>query len=131
MNVPFTDLPRLMALQHRVLKDLKKKSGLRQRDWEVLCACQRLSLAKYPFSATKIDAYLMGAYFLPCLYDSINLLLSKGYLTVVVPGKPFRPELYDLSYTGKTLVRKVMDEMRRLSEQMETELTGLPPNRVW
>src|SRR5688500_7296802 len=131
MNISFTELPRLMAIQHRVLKDLKKKSGLRQRDWEVLCACQRLSLASYPFTANKINTYLMGAYFLPCLYDSINVLVSKGYLTVVIPGKPFMPELYDISYPGKALVRKLMDEMRHLSERTEIDLIGLVGNRVW
>lgn len=131
MLLPLSDLPGLMAVQHNVLKALKKETGLRQRDWEVLCACQRLSLAKYPFTAAKIDAYMQGAYFLPCIYDSVNTLLNKGYIKVVVPGKPFRPELYELTYRGEKLVFNALDEMRHLSERLDQEHVGKISARVW
>lgn len=120
-----------MAVQHRVLKDLKKKTGLRQRDWEVLCACDRLALANYPFTAAKIDAYMLGAYFLPCIYDSINVLLGKGFIQVVVPGKPFRPESYELNSTGKALVRECTNRLRCLYEQQDERVVGIPLSRVW
>ncbi|GAB2545315.1 hypothetical protein [Rufibacter soli] len=131
MNLPLPDLSGLMAVQHRILKDLKKKAGLRQRDWEVLCACQRLSLAKYPFTAAKVDAYLSGAYFLPCLYDSIQMLLGKGYVRVVVPGKPFRPESYEMTYSGRTLVQKSLESMRSLYEKKDLDLIGKISGRLW
>ncbi|GGK64093.1 hypothetical protein ACD591_01145 [Rufibacter glacialis] len=131
MNIPLSDLPGIMAAQHRVLKDLKKKTGLRQRDWEVLCACQRLSLASYPFTAAKVDAFLQGAYFLPCLYDSLKVLLGKGYLRVVVPGKPFRPESYELTYGGKCLVMRTAERMFLLSEAQEKVLGGVVKGRLW
>ncbi|RNI24163.1 hypothetical protein [Rufibacter latericius] len=70
MSIPASDISSILTVQHRILKELKKKTGLWQRDWEVLCACQRLSLAKHPFTASKVDAYLSGAYFLPSLYYS-------------------------------------------------------------
>jgi hypothetical protein len=131
MNFPLSDLPGLMAVQHRVLKDLKKKTGLRQRDWEVLCACDRLAQANYPFIASKVDDYLLGAYFLPCVYDSINVLLGKGYIRVVVPGKPFRPVSYELTYSGRVLVRECADKVRSLYEQQEGRVVGVPLSRVW
>ncbi|KAA3439901.1 hypothetical protein [Rufibacter hautae] len=131
MNIPYSDISGILAVQHRVLKDLKKKTGIRQRDWEVLCACQRLSLAKYPFTASKLDAYLSGAYFLPCLYDSINVLLERGYIKVVVQGKPFRPESYEMAYQGTALVKRCSDEMRRLWEVNDEELAGRGIRRIW
>ncbi|KAA3437086.1 hypothetical protein [Rufibacter hautae] len=131
MNIPLSDISGILAVQHRVLKDLKKKTGLRQRDWEVLCACQRLSLAKYPFTTAKVDAYLSGAYFLHCLYDSVNALLEKGYIKVVVPGKPFRPESYQMTYKGSSLVSRCSGEMWRLWEEQDGELTGIPRHKVW
>ncbi|RNI28845.1 hypothetical protein [Rufibacter latericius] len=131
MNIPYLDISGILAVQHRVLKDLKKKTGLRQRDWEVLCACQRLSLAKYPFTTAKVDTYLSGAYFLHCLYDSINLLLEKGYIRVVVEGKPFRPESYEMTYEGSSLVKRCSDEMRRLWERQEENLSGKMVDRFW
>jgi hypothetical protein len=60
------ELAGIMAIQHQVVKRLKKKHGLRQRDWEILCACYMLSLAKYPFTAAKLNKYLASSYFLPC-----------------------------------------------------------------
>lgn len=120
-----------MAVQHRVLKELKKKAGLRQRDWEVLCACQRLSLAKYPFTASKVDAYLSGAYFLPSLYGSIQMLLAKGYIRIVVPGKAFRPESYEMTYSDKTLIQKSLESMRSLYEKQDLYLAGKIYERLW
>lgn len=131
MHLSLSDLPGLMAVQHKVLKALKQETGLRQRDWEVLCACQRLSLLKYPFTVSKIDAYLSGAYFLPCLYDSLRVLLEKHYLKVVVPGKPFRPESYENTYKGTALVRDKMDEMRRLMERQDEGIAGKHTSRIW
>jgi hypothetical protein len=120
-----------MAVQHMVLKTLRKKTGLCQRDWEVLCACQRLSLTYYPFTAAKIDDYLQGAYFLPSLYNNLNTLVTKGYLRVVVPGKPFRSESYEFSNEGNALVKRAIEEIRRFAEAMDETLAGKVANRVW
>jgi hypothetical protein len=131
MNISLSDLPSIMAVQHCVLKDLKKETGLRQRDWEVLCACQRLSLANYPFTTAKVDAYLQGAYFLPSLYASMGLLLEKGCLRTVVQGKPFRPESYELTYRGSVIVRETMGKIAGLFERLDEELAGKHTARVW
>jgi hypothetical protein len=56
-----------------------------------------LSLIKYPFTAIKGEGYLGGSYFLPCIYDSIGVLLERGYIHALVPGKPFRPERYEFT----------------------------------
>jgi len=120
----------IMAIQHQVIKQIKKETGLRQRDWEILCACYMLSLAKFPFTAAKLNEYLAGSYFLPCLYDSINVLLDNAYISIFVPGKPFKPEGYELTYKGRQLVKEFSDEIRRLSEEQEYNTTG-KTTRLW
>src|SRR5688572_8741029 len=111
------DLPGIFAVQHQVIKKLKKQHGLRQRDLEILCVCYQLSLAKFTFTTAKVEEYLQGSYFLPCIYNTMNLLVEKALLNVVVPGKPFQPERYEFSGTGRQLLLKVCDEIRRLSEE--------------
>jgi hypothetical protein len=125
------DLPGIFAAQHHIIKRMKKQQGLRQRDWEILCACHQLSLAKFTFTTAKVADYLLGSYFLHSIYDSINLLSAKGYLTVIVPGKPFQPERYEFSFKGRQLVKSVCDEIRRVSDEQQYRLTGSYPVRLW
>lgn len=119
-----TELAGLMAIHHRIIKTLKKKHNLRQRDWEILCACYMLSLAKYPFTAAKLNEYLAQSYFLPCLYNSINVLLDQAYITVFIEGRPFYAERYELTWKGRQLVKDYTEQMRRLSDEKEYQTTG-------
>jgi len=130
MNNPLSEIPRLMAVQHRLIKDLKKKAGLRQRDLEVLCACYMLSKVNYPFTAAKLHDYLQESYFLHSLYDSIKVLIDKLYIKIIVPGKPFRPEGYELTYKGREVIREFSDEIWRLSGEQEYDTTG-KSSRLW
>ncbi|WP_146897751.1 hypothetical protein [Adhaeribacter aerolatus] len=126
-----SDLPGVIAIQHQVLKRLKKKTGLRQRDWEILCACYVLSLAVYPFTAADLNGYLGGSYYLPCLYNSINVLLDKAYITVFVPGKPFQAERYEFTWKGREVVKEYSKEMRHLADEQQYKATGKYPRRLW
>ncbi|MFB9862469.1 hypothetical protein [Rufibacter immobilis] len=125
------DLPGIFASQHHLIKKLKKEYGLRQRDWEILCACHQLSLSKFTFTTAKVEQYLLGSYYLPSIYESMNLLVTKGYLNILVPGKPFQPERYDLSFKGIQLVKMVCDEVRRISEEQQYKISGRYPARLW
>lgn len=126
-----SDIPGLMAAQHRIIKDLKKHLNLRQRDFEILCACYQLSLAKWTFTTAKVEEYLSGSYFLPSIYDSIGILIRKGYLNVMVPGRPFQPERYEFSHQGVAVVKSYCKEIRQLSEVQEYKVTGRSSNRHW
>lgn len=125
------DLPGIFALQHSIIKQMKKKLGLRQRDFEVLCACYQLSLAKFTFTTAKVNDYLQGSYFLHSIYDSMNVLVGKGYLSILVPGKPFNPERYEFSYKGRELVKSICREMRQASETIELQVVGKNSKRLW
>lgn len=125
------DLAAIFAVQHQVIKKLKKQHGLRQRDWEILCACYQLSLAKFTFTTAKVNEYLSGSYFLPCIYDTMNLLVKKGYLNVIVPGKPFQPERYEFSGNGRQLMSAVCDEAWQISRNQLAEVTGKREKQLW
>lgn len=125
-----SDLLGIFATQHHVIKQLKKQHGLRQRDWEILCARHQLSLG-FTFTTAKVADYLRGSYFLHSIYDSMNLLVANRYLTVLVPGRRFQPERYEFSLKGRQLVKSVCDETRRLSDEQQYRLTGSYPVRLW
>jgi hypothetical protein len=112
-------IPGLMAAQHLIIRNLKKQLNLRQRDFEILCACYQLSLAKWTFTTAKVAEYLCDSYYLPCIYDSIGVLIHKGYLNVLVPGRPFNPERYEFSPRGIAVVKEYCKEIQRLSEAQE------------
>lgn len=126
-----SDIPGVMAIQHQVIKQLKRKTGLRQRDWEILCAGYILSLAKYPFTAANLNEHLGESYYLPCLYNSINVLLDKAYITILVPGKPFRAEGYEFTWKGRELVKEYSKVMRHLADEQQYKSTGKYPQRLW
>lgn len=126
-----TELPGIMAVQHQVIKQIKKETGLRQRDWEVLCACYMLSMGNYPFTAMKVVEYLGGSYFLPSLYDTIRKLHQRGYIHVIIPGKPFKAEGYEFTYEGRKLVRDYCNQLRQLSDDQEFKVTGKCSKRLW
>lgn len=131
MKISLSDISGLMAVQHRILKGQRKKTDLRQRDWEVLFACYRLSLAQYPFTAAKVQDYMEQAYFLPCLYDSIKALVEKAYIKVVIPAKPFKPESYQLTYKGVKSVSEFTEGLQRLFEEKEVKLIGRGIKAIW
>ena len=126
-----SDLPGLMAIQHQVIRLLNKKTGLHQRDWEILCAGYILSLANYPFTASMLNEHLGGSYFMPCLYNTINVLLNKAYITILVPGKPFRAEGYEFTWKGRKLIKEYCKEMRHLADEQQYKATGIYPQRLW
>jgi hypothetical protein len=126
-----SDVPGILSIQHQVIKRLKKKTGLRQRDFEILCACYILFLAVYPFTAAELDKHMGGSYYLPSLYNSINVLLDKAYITVFVPGKPFRAEGYEVTWKGKELVKEYSRELRHLADEQQFKATGKYPQRLW
>jgi hypothetical protein len=122
-----SDLPGVIAIQHQIIKRLKKKTGLLQRDWEILCAGYILSLANYPFTAAMLNEHLGGSYFMP-LYNSINVLLDKAYISIIVPGKPVRPEGYEFTWKGRELVKEYCKEMRHLADEQQYKSTGKYPS---